>query len=137
MSECACEGLRRTSRVLTQSYERELAPSGIRATQMPVLVALQMTGPIPVSFLARVLVLDRTTLTRNLKALEEQGLVGSRRGEDGRHRLVELTGHGREKLTEALQLWEIAQEAVEQSYGRDRLKSLHRELVDLGEQVRI
>ena len=72
---CACSGLRRAAREITQRYERALAPSGVKATQFPILVALGEGEAIPIVPLAEGLALDRTTLTRNLRILEGRGLV--------------------------------------------------------------
>src|SRR4030088_1624820 len=81
VAECACEGLRRTARAVTQHYEDALAPSGLRATQFPIVVALASAGPLPVTRLAQALVLDRTTLTRNMRALLDRGLIAVTGGE--------------------------------------------------------
>jgi DNA-binding MarR family transcriptional regulator len=133
---CGCEGIRRTARAVTQHYEDSLAPSGLRATQLPILVALGVAGPIPVTRLAEALVIDRTTLTRNLKALKERSLVDVVDGEDGRVRMVALTPGGQEILKEALEAWGQAQASVEERFGRARLQSLLSELSALRELVR-
>lgn len=133
---CACEGLRRTARALTQHYERALGPSGVRATQLPILVALAAKGPLPVTPLAEALVMDRTTLTRNLRILEKQALVAVGRGADRRMRVVYLTPKGRGILRQALGLWRRAQGSVEERFGPRRLEGLLAELASLTELVR-
>jgi DNA-binding MarR family transcriptional regulator len=136
VADCACEGLRRTARAVTQHYEDALAPSGLRATQFPIVVALAAAGPLPVTRLAQALVLDRTTLTRNMRALLDRGLVAVTGGEDRRTRVVALTPKGREHLTEALGMWEQAQAAVEERFGHGPLRGLHGELARLTDVVR-
>jgi DNA-binding MarR family transcriptional regulator len=136
VAECACEGLRRTARAVTQHYEDALAPSGLRATQFPILVALASAGPLPVTRLATALGLDRTTLTRNMRALLDQGLIAIADGEDRRTRVVALTPKGRRSLAEALGMWEEAQASVEDRFGRGPLQGLHGELSRLTEIVR-
>jgi DNA-binding MarR family transcriptional regulator len=64
---CACNQLRRATRGITALYESALAPSGLKVTQLPILVGLGSTGDLSVSSPADALALDRTTLTRNLK----------------------------------------------------------------------
>ena len=61
-----------------------LREAGIRVTQFTVLVAAHLSGEAPVSQMAQILVMDRTTLTRNLKPLEAQGLITIRAGADRR-----------------------------------------------------
>src|SRR5918997_3104035 len=124
MMSCACEGLRRAARIVTQHYDHALSESGLRITQLPILVALAIRGPTPVTPLAETLVIDRTTLARNLKVLEGRGLVASGPGEDGRVRLVSLTAEGRRALERALELWHQAKASVEQQVGPSRPQAL-------------
>ena len=135
VSTCACESLRRTARAVTRDYERALAPSGLKATQFPILAALAMAGPLPITTLAEALTIDRTTLTRNLKGLADDGDVsigpGSDAAADRRLRLVALTPRGRERLRRALPLWRQAQQEVTDRYGTERLEGLRRDLADL------
>jgi DNA-binding MarR family transcriptional regulator len=136
MATCACEGLRRTARAITQRYDHTLSPSGLRATQLPILVALAVSGPTPVTPLAEALVIDRTTLVRNLKILETRGLVTSGPGRDGRVRLIWLTTEGRRVLEHARELWQQAQASVAEQFGHDRLQTLLNDLTSLGQAVR-
>jgi DNA-binding MarR family transcriptional regulator len=75
-------------------YDQFLAPSGLQITQFTLLVSCAVAGPVPITNLAEVLVMDRTTLARNLKPLEKRGMVKISEGEDRRVRLVELTEKG-------------------------------------------
>jgi len=133
---CGCEGIRRSARTITQRYEQALAPSGLRATQLPILVALGWAGAVPLTRLAEALSIDRTTLTRNLAGLQERGFVQVADAEDGRVHLVTLTGDGRRVLTEALAGWRSAQDEVEERFGKERLAHLLGELSELMAAVR-
>lgn len=133
---CACNQLRRATRGVTQLYESALAPSGLKATQLPILVGLGSAGDLSVSALADALALDRTTLTRNLKVLEGRGLI--RTGEsddDARVRMVSLTLDGADVLATALDRWEAMQILVEERFGRERLSALYGELEALGNMI--
>ena len=74
--------------------------------------------------LARSLGLDRTTLTRNLKPLEREGLVASSPGKDQRVRLLRLTEAGQRTLQRAYPLWEEAQAKVVKALGQRRWMTL-------------
>jgi len=121
---CACFNLRRVTRAVTQVYDEYLRPTGLRVTQFTVLVALRNLHQSTVNQLADKLVVDRTTLTRNLRPLEDAGLVRTRPGEDRRVREIFLTNAGEEKLQEALPLWREAQSQMRRALGRDRLERL-------------
>ena len=121
---CACATIRRTDRVLTQFYDEILAPSGLYVTQFTTLATLTQAAPVTINRLAEILVMDRTTLTRNLEVLAKQHLVRIEEGEDRRTRLVHLTQEGEEALTRAWPLWQEAQARIEHALGRERFEGL-------------
>ena len=121
---CACFNLRKSARAVTQFYDRILKPSGLRGTQFSLLAAAAMNDSMNISNLADALVMERTTLTRNLRPLERQGLVRISRGEDQRSREVTLTPEGSRRLAVALPLWNQAQGRMEEGMGRQRLRHL-------------
>ncbi len=108
-TNCLCIQLRKASRAVTQRYDEALARTGIRSTQFSLLVALAHAPEVPLSRLAEALVMDRTTLTRNLAPLVRDGLVEERAAADGRVRLFALTGKGRKSFERALPAWKVAQ----------------------------
>lgn len=133
---CACNQLRRATRGVTALYESALAPSRLKATQLPILVGLGSAGDLSVSTLADALSLDRTTLTRNLKVLEDRGLIRTRgRDDDARVRMVSLTLDGADVLAAALGRWAQMQIVVEERFGRERLAALYAELEALGDVI--
>ncbi|MFQ5883441.1 MAG: MarR family winged helix-turn-helix transcriptional regulator [Candidatus Methylomirabilales bacterium] len=129
---CACFNLRKAARAITQLYDEGLRPSGLRATQLSILAVTRKLGPVTVTRLAEETVTDRTTLTRNLKLLEEQGLIRIAPGQDRREREVTLTERGRKALVDAFPLWKRVQDRVAKSLGPERLRRL---LADLAATV--
>jgi DNA-binding MarR family transcriptional regulator len=105
-----------------------VAPTGLRATQGTLLVALARAGDIPVTRLAGILGMDRTTLTRNLAPLEREGLVVVRPGPDRRVTLAGITEAGRKALAAIIPLWREAQGQIIQATGAGRWDALRREL---------
>jgi len=72
--------LRQAARHVTQFYDQVLAPSGLRTTQFSVLAKLHHLGPTTINNLAKDLVMDRTTLGRNILPLQRDGLIAAVRG---------------------------------------------------------
>ena len=72
---CLCATLRRVSRALTQLYEQELRPLGMRVTQLTILQVLSRAGDLTQGKLGELLSLDSTTLTRTLKIMVRQGWI--------------------------------------------------------------
>jgi DNA-binding MarR family transcriptional regulator len=133
---CHCVALRQATRIVTNGYDAALAPTGLRVTQFSILLTLSARSPITVNQLAAALVLDRTTLTRNLKPLERDALLSCGPGEhDQRERLIALTAAGMAKLAEALPCWREAQAAFETQIGTtktDDLRTLLRAVLGSG-----
>lgn len=129
---CAGINLRRAAQAITNRYDHVFMDAlGLRATQIPPLVVLYLAGPQTVQEIARYLDRDRTTLTRNLKPLEEAGLVEIAPGEDQRTRVAKLTPQGEQVLLQALPIWEKVQDEVVQGMGEDRFRELLDGLVSL------
>jgi DNA-binding MarR family transcriptional regulator len=125
---CVCFHLRRSARAITQLYDHILAPSGLRATQYTLLTVVRRTGGLTFSGLAELLGMDRTTLTRNLRPLERDGLVKIETGADRRVRLVQLTRLGERKHEAAEPLWTRAHNTVINGIGEKTWKTLRQDL---------
>ena len=121
---CVCSVLRRASRAVTQHYEASFRGRGMRVTQFTLLATLAQTGPLPLSALATLLGLERTTLTRNLGPLEKKGYVGRVADDDQRVRRVVITKKGENAALEVLDAWKQAQKTVGTVLDRTGVKGL-------------
>lgn len=117
-------------------YDQLLSSAGLQATQFTLLVACGVAGSAPITTLAESLVMDRTTLARNLKPLETRGLVKIIVGNDRRVRMVALSEKGYSLLAKALPLWKEAQTQIEKGFGQKRLNGLLQDLSAMVELVR-
>lgn len=133
---CACHNIRKASRAITQFYDEKLRPSGLRVTQFNILGAALALEPVTISRLAKAIVTDRTTLTRNLKLLEKQGLVRLASGKDRRQREITVTADGRRALAKAYPLWREAQVHILNALGPKRWQRLLGELSTLVDLTR-
>ncbi len=117
LESCACHRVKTASRIVTRAYDDALRPAGLRATQLSVLVAVAAEDSLSITALAKLMGMDRSTLTRNLRPLEKEGLI--RLGAEGwrRSRMVEITKAGHARLREALPLWIKAQNALKRKLG--------------------
>jgi DNA-binding MarR family transcriptional regulator len=107
---CVCLGLNRAARATSRRYDAMFKPIGITSGQFTILSALKRGKPVPISDMADLLSMDRTTLTRNLKPLETMKLVAIQPdARDRRIRSLILTAKGRVLLKEAVPLWRKAQ----------------------------
>ena len=128
---CVCFITRKAARCITNFYDEMLRPTGIRSTQLTLLTTVKILGPVSIKRLAKAIVMDRSTLARNLKPLEREGLIRIQIGEDLRERIVSLSPTGIEKWKEAYSIWRNAQERIKERLGQEGLENLFASLSEL------
>jgi DNA-binding MarR family transcriptional regulator len=121
---CACQNLRRVTRVVTRIYDQELRKGGLEITQFGLLTALAAIGETNQKRLSTGFAMDSTTLTRTLALLLKQGWVRVRRGKDRRERLFRLTQEGKQKMAEAQRYWQQAEQRLGRELGDEGWKSM-------------
>ncbi len=138
LSECSCNMMRKSARKITQFYENNLREAGIKPTQFSILATLANTGPIQLTQLADRLVLERTSLTRNLNVLERNTWIDIQPGEeDLRQRIVSLTRNGYKQLDCAIPYWQKAQKAIAKDMGQETITRLRTMLDEMTEIITV
>jgi len=136
LDACACFNVRNAARLITDLYDQTLEPSGLRITQVAILIAIDSDNAVTMQSLASRLGLDPSTMTRTLRPLEQQGYVCAGAGCDRRAKELELTASGRAVLRRCLRLWEKAQDSLRESVGRSRFDRIIRDLSALNGVLR-
>ena len=121
---CSCINLRRASQAITEFYDEILASSGLKISQYLLLKNIKHLGPVSVSDLALEIRLDRTTIVRNLKPLEERGFIIDVAIKGTRNRQLKLTDKGIEILELASPLWLESQDFIQQYLGKEDMDNL-------------
>jgi DNA-binding MarR family transcriptional regulator len=123
--ECNCFAVRAAARHVSQSYDRFLAPTGLRTTQYSILARLKRKGPLTINALAEDMVMDRTTLGRNILPLQRDGLITIKSAaSDRRAKELRLTKAGEKRLQEAFEGWSQAQARFDAAFGEKRAADL-------------
>lgn len=133
---CACFNFRKASRSVTQLFDQILAPTGLRSTQLVILITGQLLGPSSIARLARELVMDRSTLTRNLKPLMNMGLLRFTQEGSGKHKSVEVTVEGQAALIRSAPYWEQAQSHLVNRFGPEAWNRITSDLNSIVEATR-
>ncbi len=129
---CNCLAIRKAARHVTSFYDARLAPSGLTTPQFSVLARLRARGPSTINELAEDLVMDRTTLGRNLRPLERDGLLAiATDPADRRRRALTLTEEGETRLAAARPLWVAAQRDFADRFGAEAAVALRTTLAAL------
>ncbi|WP_303288976.1 MarR family winged helix-turn-helix transcriptional regulator [Marinobacter sp. SS5-14b] len=124
--------MRQANRVLTNHYDSYLRELGLTIAQFSILRTLFYMKQTSQKDLQEVLVLQQTTLTRNLRPLIRSGYIATSPSlEDRRVTLVSLTDDGIELFNKALKKWTLAQESVSEKLGAE----LSGQLLDVADAV--
>lgn len=125
VTQCYNLKLRQAGRVLTNHYDAYLRDEGLTVTQFSILRSLWYLKSTPQKQLQEVLVLQQTTLTRNLKPLIRDGYIQISPSEiDGRVKLVSLTESGKTLFQNARKKWKKAQDTLSNQLGEDMSEQL-------------
>jgi DNA-binding MarR family transcriptional regulator len=114
---CACQNLRRLTRLVTRIYDQELRNADIEITQFGLLTALATVGEANQKTLSAGFAMDSTTLTRTLALLRKQGWIHVRPGKDRRERVFRLTEAGKRQIVAAQPHWEVAERRLRKALG--------------------
>ena len=123
---CTAARVRKASRRVSQIYDRELEPYDLTVTQFGLLAQLRAAPGVTIGALAERMVMDATTVSRNLRPLERRDLVAAETDrDDGRVRKLKLTPQGRAALDRAMTGWRAAQDHIATALGADEMKALN------------
>ncbi|AOP33014.1 MarR family transcriptional regulator [Leptospira tipperaryensis] len=121
---CLNFNLKRASRAIAQYFDHVLDPVGLTSARFNILMTLGTTEGMELAPMADLLVLDRTTLLRNLEPLETLGYIKDIPSENKRARKVALTEKGWDALRLAYPVWKVAHDHVVQNLGVPEWKSI-------------
>jgi DNA-binding MarR family transcriptional regulator len=122
---CVAGNLRAATRAVTRIYDDALRDSGLRITQLAVLVQIERLQPVSVIDLAAALSTERSSMAREITTLERDGLVRVAVDKaDRRARAIRITADGRRRLRKCAPAWQAAQQRMRATLGADRLDQL-------------
>ena len=124
VDNCVCFNLRWVTRAVTQFYDAEMRRHGIRPTQGMILLALNANERWTMAELSDCLGLERTTLVRNLRPLQRDGLITADGGGRGNRVELTITAKGRKQVEKFMPAWRAAQSAVVKTLGEKRWSTI-------------
>ena len=136
MENCVCFNLRWVTRAVTRFFDKEVRRLGVRPTQTPILGALQAKDGWSMAELSEWLGMERTTLVRNLRPLQREGLVQTNGGGRGGRVELAITEKGRVILAKTVPAWRAAQDKVVAILGRERWSSMIRDLEQVAAELK-
>jgi DNA-binding MarR family transcriptional regulator len=120
IENCVCFNLRSVARKVTQFFDAEMRRHGIRPTQGTILASLKARDSWTMAELSDWLGMERTTLLRNLRPLQRDGLVKVAGGGRGNRVELAITAKGRKQMEKLTPAWKSAQSAAVKTLGEKR-----------------
>tara|TARA_E500000318_G_scaffold102933_1_gene107583 strand:- start:586 stop:1044 length:459 start_codon:yes stop_codon:yes gene_type:complete len=117
MDACLCGRTRLLNRAITGLFDEALRDAGITAAQLTTLSFIHKSGPIAPGEIAKQLVLEKSTLSRNLGRMERNGWVSISPGEAGHTQVIRITRRGTAVIAKALPMWRAAQAEASDRLG--------------------
>ena len=121
---CVCHMTRRAARAVTRAYDAAFAAAGVSASQFTLLAAIAAAGPVSIGRLSGILLMEASTLSRNLGALRDQGHLIWQDGAGRRAASIALSAGGRKVLAAAIPVWQDMQRALTQRLGSGKASAL-------------
>lgn len=133
---CVGFNIRKAARRIGNIYDRAFGKVGIRNTQFSVMMGAAIQDKIPISQMASILVMDRSTLSRNARLLAGKGYLRLENGIDRREQLISLTDEGWLLLEQAIPIWQQTQSELESSFGSEWLNELLDRLHEMNHRLK-
>lgn len=121
---CLCHNLRRAARVITRRFDAALQAVGLNAGQFAILTAVAADPGLSMGTLRRHLDLERSTLTRVIKPMQDRGFVVIAAAAGRRGGTIDLTTEGDAVLREACKLWQATQSEIAGRLGAGKAGQL-------------
>jgi DNA-binding MarR family transcriptional regulator len=125
-SECTAVRIRLLNRTVTNIFDEALRPLGVKVSQLNVLMVVAKCGPISPGGVARLLNMEKSTLSRNVDRMKTHGWLKVSEGDSGRKQILELGPAGRKLIEKSLPFWMKAQAHTEALLGQQGVRSIHR-----------
>lgn len=124
LESCHCFASRRGARQVSRLYDRYLSKADIKSSQFVLLMAVSFNPGIQINELAELMVMERTTLVRALKPLQQEGWVSAQKPEAGRSYRFAVTDQGKAKIAQCAPFWEEARQELETKVGKARVEQI-------------
>jgi DNA-binding MarR family transcriptional regulator len=128
---CICTTLRKAARAVSRLYDDAIVDAGMSTAQFAVLRNIDRAGELPLSRLAEMLVMERTSLYRMLAPLTRQDWVAIAASPHGRAKIARLTDAGRAAMAGATAHWSRVQADFVESLGQREWAALADALQDI------
>ncbi len=123
-AECIGVRVRILNRVVTNIFDRALQPLDLKLPQGNILVLLALYGKTSPGEIGKVLLMEKSTVSRNLERMRKKGWIEITGKDDGPSTAVSVTAKGRKLLKAAHVAWEKAQREAAGLLGKEGVRAV-------------
>ncbi len=124
-AECIAFRVRALNRVVTNLYDAALDSFGITVNQATMLIMLSMVGQAGPGRIGQVLIMEKSTVSRNLDRMKKQGWIEAAGVNGGKEQVVSVTAKGGKLLAAFHPAWEKAQKRAVELLGVRGVSAVH------------
>lgn len=121
---CVNAKLRKLHRLLNSAYQQKINPFGLRGSMLSILFIIGKRKDVNQKMIADALVLDQSTISRDLRKLVQKGWVVISKGADSRNSQLALTDLGYQLLEEVTPVWEALQAKITTLLGEYNIQQI-------------
>ena len=135
VDECLARRVLLLTRTISGVYNEALRPLGLTVAQLNLLVIVAKRAPVSPGEVAKRLNMDKSTMSRNVRLMEDHGWLSVSPGQSGRAQVLTIESKGRKLIEKALPLWQGAQERAKALLGERGARSIHTIADTVGKQL--
>lgn len=123
-SFCINARVRKLHKTIDGIYQAQLKPFNLKGSMLSILFVTGKKPGINQKGLSDLLVLDQSTISRDLKKLASQNRIEIKKGTDPRNKELFLTTEGLQLVNEIAPVWHATHQQVELIMGNSNLNQL-------------
>jgi len=108
-SSCVATRARLISRSITAIYDEAMQGSGVKVSQVNLMVMVYNLGNARSTDICRIMKMDSSTLSRNVDRMKKKGWLDSRHEVGARSMVITVTPAGEQLLADIYPQWKEAQ----------------------------
>jgi len=123
-AECLGYRVRLLNRVITNIYDRAMQPLGLKANQANILTMLSYIGHASSADISRVLVMEKSTVSRTVNRMKKNGWINVDGNGNGPSQAITVTAEGRKRMASAHEQWKKAQKQATELLGKEGVAAI-------------
>jgi DNA-binding MarR family transcriptional regulator len=125
-AECIAYRVRLLNRVITNIYDRAMKPLGLKVNQANILTMLSLADHASSADITRVLLMDKSTVSRTVNRMRKNGWISVVGHGDGPSQVISVTPQGRKLMAAAHAQWKKAQKQAAALLGEEGVAAVRR-----------